>query len=88
MTIKQTTSYTDQAFAHVQSLVETGEFPTISAAVSGVLVRDKERREQAALLLKAELDRRMALPADQWDDWKPGDVMQELEADLARLRDG
>ena len=87
MTVKQTTSYTEQAFAHAQALVTSGEYPTISAAVSGVLMRDRERRDHEAQLLKAELDRRMALPADQWDEWTPGAVLSEYRADRETLSD-
>jgi len=84
MSVKQTTSYTEQAFAHVQALVSSGEYPTVSAAVSGVLMRDKERREREEQLLRAELDRRMALPADRWDEWAPGAVLTEYRADRGR----
>ena len=84
MSVKQTTSYTDQAFSHVQALVDSGEYPTVSAAVSGVLMRDKERREREAQLLRAELDRRMALPADRWEEWAPGAVLAEYRSDRGR----
>jgi len=32
---KQSVSFTDSAFAFARELVESGEYPTISAAVSG-----------------------------------------------------
>ena len=36
---KQSVSFTEQAFAHVQALVDAGEYPNVSAAVSGELAR-------------------------------------------------
>lgn len=48
-------------------------------------MRDVEKQAKAALSLKAELDRRMALPTDQWQDWKHGDLLAELQADLEKL---
>ena len=36
---KQSVSFTDAAFAFARELVESGEYPNISAAVSGELAR-------------------------------------------------
>lgn len=64
---KQSVSFTDQAFAHVQALVEAGEYPTVSAAVSGELARARAARAREHALLEAEVQRRLALPADEWE---------------------
>lgn len=64
---KQSVSFTDQAFAHVQALVEAGEYPTISAAVSGELARARSARAREQALLEAEVQRRLALPAEEWE---------------------
>ncbi|MCB1674672.1 MAG: hypothetical protein KDI01_00165 [Halioglobus sp.] len=73
---KQSVSFTDQAFAHVQALVEAGEYPTVSAAVSGELARARAARMRDDTLLEAEVQRRLALPVDQWEsvDSMTGDV--------------
>ncbi|MCB1405573.1 MAG: hypothetical protein KDK01_04745 [Rhodobacteraceae bacterium] len=63
---KQSVSFTDAAFSHVQALVEAGEYPTVSAAVSGELARARAARARDQALLEAEVQRRLALPADDW----------------------
>lgn len=69
---KQSVSFTDQAFAHVQALVEAGEYPTVSAAVSGELARARVARAREQALLEAEVQRRLALPTE---DWEPVDTL-------------
>lgn len=64
---KQSVSFTDAAFAFARDLVEAGEYPNVSAAVSGELARAKAARERERTLLEAEVQRRLALPPDQWE---------------------
>jgi antitoxin ParD1/3/4 len=64
---KQSVSFTDAAFAFARDLVDAGEYPNVSAAVSGELARAKASRERDRALFEAELQRRLALPPDQWD---------------------
>jgi Arc/MetJ-type ribon-helix-helix transcriptional regulator len=64
---KQSVSFTDPAFDYARELVESGEYPTISAAVSGELMRARVAREREQALFEAELKRRLALPLDQWE---------------------
>jgi len=42
---KHSVSFTDQAFAFARELVEAGEYPNISAAVSGELARARVTRQ-------------------------------------------
>ena len=63
---KQSVSFTDTAFAFARELVEAGEYPNVSAAVSGELARAKIVRDREQALFEAELQRRLALPVDQW----------------------
>ena len=63
---KQSVSFTEAAFTFASELVERGEYPTVSAAVSGELARAKAARERQATLLEAEVARRLALPPDRW----------------------
>lgn len=63
---KQSVSFTEAAFAFATELVERGEYPNVSAAVSGELARAKAAREREAKLLEAEVARRLALPPDRW----------------------
>jgi Arc/MetJ-type ribon-helix-helix transcriptional regulator len=64
---KQSVSFTDTAFAFARELVEAGEYPNVSAAVSGELARSKAARDRDRALLEAEVQRRLALPPDQWE---------------------
>jgi Arc/MetJ-type ribon-helix-helix transcriptional regulator len=72
MAVKQTTSYTDEAFAYARELVEGGEFGSISAAASAALLALKRAREAEARLLEAEVLRRAQLPPDAYVEWRPG----------------
>jgi Arc/MetJ-type ribon-helix-helix transcriptional regulator len=84
---KQTVSFTEPAFAYAQTLVDAGEYPSISAAVSGEMVRAKTAREAQAALLAAEVERRLALPLDQWEPvGDAADVTGEARTRLAELR--
>lgn len=84
---KQTVSFTEPAFAYAQSLVDAGEYHSISAAVSGEIVRARTAREAQAALLAAEVERRLALPVDQWEPvGELSEVTGEARARLAELR--
>jgi hypothetical protein len=84
---KQTVSFTEPAFAYAQTLVDAGEYPNISAAVSGEMVRAKDARQAQATLLAAEVERRLALPIDQWEPVvDAAEVTGETRARLAELR--
>ena len=64
---KQSVSFTEAAYAFAADLVARGEYPTLSAAVSGELARARAAREREAALLEAEVARRLALPLDRWE---------------------
>ena len=64
---KQSVSFTEAAYAFARELVEAGEYPNVSAAVSGELAKAKAERDRERSLLEAELERRLALPLDQWE---------------------
>jgi len=64
---KQSVSFTDAAIEFARALVEAGEYPNVSAAVSGELAKAKADRDREQSLLEAELERRLALPTDQWE---------------------
>jgi Arc/MetJ-type ribon-helix-helix transcriptional regulator len=84
---KQTVSFTQPAFDYARTLVEAGEYPSISAAVSGEMVRAKAARDVQAALLAAEVERRLALPIDRWE--LVGDLSKvtgEARACLAEFR--
>lgn len=84
---KQTVSFTEPAFAYAQSLVEAGEYPNISAAVSGEMARAKATRESQAALFEAEIARRIALPDDQWEPIGDlSEITAEVRARSAELR--
>jgi antitoxin ParD1/3/4 len=64
---KQTVSFTETAYAFARELVEAGEYPNVSAAVSGELAKARAERERERALLEAELERRLSLPQGQWE---------------------
>jgi antitoxin ParD1/3/4 len=64
---KQSVSFSDAAFAFARELVESGEYPNISAAVSGEMARARAARERERTLFEAEVQRRLALPLDTWE---------------------
>ncbi len=75
---KQSVSFTDTAFAFARELVESGEYPNISAAVSGEMTRARAAREKERTLFEAEVQRRLALPLDSWE---PIDALESFTAD-------
>jgi antitoxin ParD1/3/4 len=64
---KQSVSFTDAAFNFARELVESGEYPNISAAVSGEMARARTTRERERALFEAEVQRRLFLPLDAWE---------------------
>lgn len=64
---KQSDNFTEAAYAFAKELVEAGEHPTISAAVSGELEKTQAERDRERSLLEVELERRRALPLEQWE---------------------
>jgi antitoxin ParD1/3/4 len=64
---KQSISFTEAAFAYAKELVDRGDYPNVSAAVSGELARARAARERDQTLLEAEVLRRLQVPADQWE---------------------
>ena len=64
---KQSVSFTEAAYAFAADLVSRGEYPTLSAAVSGGLARARAARERETALLEAEVARRLTLPLERWE---------------------
>ena len=83
---KQSVSFTDAAFNFARELVESGEYPNISAAVSGEMARARAARERERLLFEAEVQRRLTLPPDAWEPVRTGEsITSGARAHLARL---
>ena len=80
---KQSVSFTDAAYSYAKELVEAGEYPNISAAVSGELAKAKADRDRERSLLEAELERRSSLPPDRWEPL--GDVADVTAGARAHL---
>ena len=86
-TQKQSVSFTEPAFAFAKELVDSGEYPNVSAAVSGELVRAKEARARERALFEAELARRLELPLEEWIPLEPGErITDGVRARLAEMR--
>jgi antitoxin ParD1/3/4 len=83
---KQSVSFTDTAFTFARELVESGEYPNISAAVSGEMARARAARERDRALFEAEVQRRLALPLDAWEPVRTGEtITSDARAYLSRL---
>jgi len=83
---KQSVSFTDTAYAYARELVESGEYPNISAAVSGEMARSRAARAREQSLFEAELQRRLSLPLDQWEPLGEGESLtDDARAHLAAL---
>lgn len=81
---KQSVSFTDTAYAFAKELVEAGEYPNMSAAVSGELAKAEREREHA--VLEAELERFLSLPLDQWESiGEASEVTSGARAHLAAM---
>ena len=80
---KQSVSFTKAAYAYARELVERGDYPTLSAAVSGELARARTSRERDQALLEAEVRRRLEVPVDQWVP--VGDVDDLTRGAFARI---
>lgn len=72
---KQSVSFTDTAFAFARELVAAGEYPNISAAVSGEMARARASRERERALFEAEVQRRLTLPLDAWEPVRAGETL-------------
>lgn len=84
---KQSVSFTDTAFAFARELVDSGEYPNVSAAVSGEMARSKAARDRERQLLAAEIQRRLSLPPDRWEPVAPLDaVTADARAHLIALQ--
>lgn len=72
---KQSVSFTDAAFAFARELVESGEYPNISAAVSGEMSRARASRDRERAIFEAEIQRRLALPLGAWEPVHAGGTL-------------
>jgi len=83
---KQSVSFSDAAFNFARELVESGEYPNISAAVSGEMARARAARERERMLFEAEIQRRLALPLDVWEPVRTGEsITPDARSHVARL---
>ncbi len=83
---KQSVSFTDAAFSFARELVESGEYPNISAAVSGEMARARTTRERERALFEAEVQRRLSLPLDAWEPVHAGETLTSTaRGHLAKL---
>jgi len=83
---KQSVSFTDTAYTFAKELVEAGEYPNVSAAVSGELAKAKAVRDRERTLFEAEIERRLSLPFDQWEPvGEASDVTAGARAHLATI---
>lgn len=86
---KQSISFTEAAFAYAKQLVDRGDYPNVSAAVSGELARARATREREQVLLETEVRRRLQVPTDNWEPVTDSDdFTADARAFLAERRDG
>lgn len=83
---KQSVSFTDTAFNFARELVESGEYPNISAAVSGEMARARATRERERAIFEAEVQRRLSLPLDAWEPVRTDETLTSVaRSHLAKL---
>jgi Arc/MetJ-type ribon-helix-helix transcriptional regulator len=82
---KQSVSFSEDAYAFAKELVESGEYPTVSDAVSGGLERARELRAWRQASLEAEVLRRLETPVEEWIDGTVEDLMREARDYLETL---
>lgn len=85
---KQSVSFKEAAFAFALELVESGEYPNISAAVSGEITRARAARERERALSEAEVQRRLTLPPDAWEPVKTDTTITSDAREYLRRRAG
>jgi len=86
---KQSVSFTEAAFEYAKDLVDRGDYPNVSAAVSGELARARAAREREQTLLETEVQRRLQVPVDQWEPVTDvTDCTADARAFLAEQHDG
>lgn len=84
---KQSVDFSEDAYAYAKELVESGEYDSVSEAVSGELERAMELRALRQASLEAEMLRRLELPIDQWIPFKDGaDLTRKAREYLERRR--
>ena len=82
---KQSVSFSDTAFAFARELVESGEYPNISAAVSGEMTRARVARDRERVLFEVEVQRRLTLPPEAWEPIGAGNrLTSDARAHLAQ----
>ena len=83
---KQSVSFSEDAYAFARELVESGEYPTVSDAVSGELERAKELRAWRQASLEAEMLRRLETPVEEWTPFAEGaDLTRKAREYLRRI---
>ena len=86
---KQSVSFTEAAFEYAKELVDRGDYPNVSAAVSGELARARAAREREQTLLETEVQRRLQVPVDQWESVTDvADFTADARVFLAERHDG
>ena len=86
---KQSVSFTEAAFEYVKELVDRGDYPNVSAAVSGELARARAARGREQTLLETEVQRRLQVPVDQWEPVTDvADFTEDARDFLAKRHEG
>ena len=70
-------SFTDPALAYARELVESGEYPDVSAAVCGELAKARRLRESETRSLEADITRRIQASTDEWHPTRDVDQVSE-----------
>jgi antitoxin ParD1/3/4 len=86
---KQSVDFSEDAYAFARELVESGEYASVSEAVSGELERAKELRAWRQVALEAEVLRRLELPVEEWPAFTEGaDLTRKAREYLRRIERG
>ena len=91
MTVKSAVSFIDEHHAFAKTMVDRGEFASVSAVVAAGIqkLRDEEAERRAVLdAMAEEVRRRAEAPDEEFVEHVPGDFSRILERLLAVRRGG
>lgn len=86
MTKKTAISLTDRLHAFAKSKVDEGYYASLSSVVAaGIeqMMRDEQERETALEAMRETIEKRMALPKDQWVAFEQDDMFDQARQRLA-----
>ncbi len=86
MTVKTGISLTDRHHAFAVEKVKEGQFASVSSVVAaGIeqIIREEEERQVALEAMRRTIEKRMALPMDEWVAFEEDDLFEQARQRLS-----